>query len=132
MRFGHAPSDVGGLGTQNPSQKTLGSIAKRDLARFSAKDGGPQKTFVNACKTWFWRRGAFSLMQAPPKSQKSAIRHTFISKKCVKMMKNQPFCTFARREQTSKTFVNACKTWFWRRGAFSLKQAPPESQKSAF
>ena len=58
------------------------------------------KTFVNPCKTWFRRRGTFYLKQAPPKSQKSPFRHTFFSKKCVKMIKNHGFGTLERGERS--------------------------------
>ena len=65
------------------------------------------KTFVNACKTWFSRLDAFHLTVAPPKMPKSAFEHTFFSKKCVQMVQNQGFHTFARAERSSKTFENA-------------------------
>ena len=99
--------------------------------RTSARGERALKTFVNACKTWFWRLGSRTLRQAPPKAPKSASRHTFFSKKCVQMLKNHHFRTSARGERTLKTFVNACKTWFWRLGSRTLRQAPSKTPKSA-
>ena len=41
------------------------------------------------------------------------------------MVQNRYFRTSARGERALKTFVNACKTWFWRLGSRTLRQAPP-------